>query len=279
MDKLSKIDSSKLSVIEPDILIIQGNSFTLPQYRIILLALSSLHVKSLKDLSYKDLLTLSDTAMEIPLETYSKTYHLTNADGYDSIRRAMKETWDKTFLVPAEFCESSSNIKSNSIGKVGNLRLITYQRYDAENGAIIIKFSIDFLKLLSHCGIDIQYTSMLLSNICKLQSKYGVKLYEICKKYQKLGSATFNIIQDYDKGKKNLKDILSIPNGYKSWEDVRRFVIIPALREINEHTDITVEFEKVMQRNKTAMVLFKIKGKGRGKAAVNAKGERVAVVI
>lgn len=80
-----------------------------------------------------------------------------------------------------------------------------------------------------------RYTSYQLSNVLTMKSKYGIRLYELLKSYQKMRSNAITFTFD------ELKDRLD--SDYNRYADFRRFVLEPAIEDINECSDISVEYE------------------------------------
>ena len=89
-----------------------------------------------------------------------------------------------------------------------------------------------------------RFTEYQLENVLTLKSKYAFRLYEWLKSFHK------GIVVGYI-GK--LKDLFSVE--YKKAFDIIRYCIEPAIKEINEKTDLFVSYE----RQKTGRVVSSIK--------------------
>ena len=96
------------------------------------------------------------------------------------------------------------------------------------------------------------YTTLDLMIIKTLNSKYAVILYEFAIRYKKVQIPELTI-----KEFKELAGILETKT-YKNFNDVKRNVIEPAIKEINEKTDINLNYDLKFMGRKTAHIKFKI---------------------
>lgn len=94
-----------------------------------------------------------------------------------------------------------------------------------------------------------------LKNILAMKSQFSIRLYEILKSYSFQKGKTFEVDE--------LKKILMVEN-VKSYENFNLFktkVLVVAQEEINELTDIFVNFEPILKGRKTVKVKFTIEKK------------------
>ena len=83
-----------------------------------------------------------------------------------------------------------------------------------------------------------RYTSYDLRNIEKLQP-YGTRIYELFKQFEYKGFRVLNIAE--------LKDRFLITNEYPRFSTLFQRVIIPSIKSINKHTDITVPIDQIVK--------------------------------
>lgn len=79
-----------------------------------------------------------------------------------------------------------------------------------------------------------RYTQFDLIYTLGMKSKYSVRLYEILKSYEKTNKPVEFILDRF-------RQVMGAE--YKRWVDIRRFVIEPALKEINRLSDLSVIYE------------------------------------
>lgn len=123
--------------------------------------------------------------------------------------------------------------------------------YKQDTGTIDLEFSQKLTPYLLQ--LKERFTRYQLRNILYLKSKHGIRLYELMKQYQVIGKREFKL--------EEIKQKLFIEGQYERIYDLERFVLKPALKEINEHTDITVSYEKLKTGRSITSILFKIECK------------------
>lgn len=109
------------------------------------------------------------------------------------------------------------------------------------------------------------FTSYELAYTLQFKSKYSTRLYEFCKsiKYNNLQKAyeyritpdqlreQLGVLHRNDKGEPS-------GNDYPRYADFKRRVILPAIAEINEQTDLTLELAEENKGRKVIMLVLRI---------------------
>lgn len=95
------------------------------------------------------------------------------------------------------------------------------------------------------------YTTLDLMVIKVFQSKYSIALYELAMRYNKVEIPKYSLDE--------FKRIMGCP--FKRFPDIRRFAINPAIREINEKSDIIIDYEITKKGRKVTDIKFNIKKK------------------
>ena len=172
----------------------------------------------------------------------------------------------RTVKVKIEDFEELFGVSFHSTSFTKQLRKIaTRQMRVIEKGKCIIinlysKFawSIENPKELEiTCNYDIMpylfelqksYTSYKILNIVKLNSVQKIRLYEIMKQYEKIGQVRFDIM--------DLQEMLC--SKVQEFRFFRRDILTPAIRDINQYTDIQVSYEKNLSCRKVVALTFTI---------------------
>lgn len=93
-----------------------------------------------------------------------------------------------------------------------------------------------------------------LLNILPMQSKYAIRLYEICRSWAGIYSKEYEL--------QELRKMLGVADDeLVRYPDFRRKALEIAQREINEHTDIELNFEPILKGRKTVAIRLNIKKK------------------
>ncbi len=93
------------------------------------------------------------------------------------------------------------------------------------------------------------YTSYRIANISKLNSVAKIRLYEICKQYEKISEFTIT-----------LEELLRIMQSeIVEFKFFNSKVLKPAIRDINEYTDIQISYVKKLSCRKVVALVFTVK--------------------
>lgn len=150
----------------------------------------------------------------------------------------------------------------NNIETIMDITLIPYAKYWPTLGYADIEINSNLLPFLFE--LHQQFTRYKLSNITKLSSLYAIRLYELLKLQENLGKRIFSI----DDLRKKLK---LTDNSLTSFKDFRRRVLEIAKREINNKTDLTIDYIFHKASRKFVAVEFTIESKTTPKQSQSTK--------
>lgn len=131
--------------------------------------------------------------------------------------------------------------------------------YNEQEGTIDMRFD----PILKPYLLDLKrdFTKLNLKHILLLKSGNSIRIYELLKQYLSIRERTIKI--------PDLKLFLGLDeNGYQMYSDFKRKVIVPAMKEINEKTDINFDFKEIKQGRKVVSLRFFIQSKSIGKQEV-----------
>lgn len=121
--------------------------------------------------------------------------------------------------------------------------------YNEDSGTITFSLSKKLKPFLLQ--LKEYFTVLELDNLMQMKSIYSTKIYELLKQYKKIGSRTFEL--------EDLKKKLAIDKkSYDIYNNFKRKVLIVAKEEINEKTDIKVEFDEIKEARKVVAIKFYI---------------------
>ncbi|MGO1820106.1 MAG: replication initiation protein [Senegalia sp. (in: firmicutes)] len=99
-----------------------------------------------------------------------------------------------------------------------------------------------------------QFTRYQIENILRLRSNYSIRIYELLKQYEKIGEREIEV--------KCLRTYLGIlEDEYSRFYDFERWVLKVSKEEINEHTDLDIDYKKIKTGRRITSILFKIEAK------------------
>lgn len=103
--------------------------------------------------------------------------------------------------------------------------------YIDQEGRIEMRFGKDILPYLT--GLQREFTRYVLSDVAKMTSAYGIRLYELLVQWPE----GHRVIEVSD-----LRHWLQLEHHYPLMADLRRWVIEPAIEQINEHSPLSVSW-------------------------------------
>ena len=95
-----------------------------------------------------------------------------------------------------------------------------------------------------------RYTKYRLSEILKFKNRSSIRLYEIAASQLYKGVFIIEIDQ--------FKKLLDIKDKYNDYRDLRKRIIEPSIKEINEVSCLHVEYEPIKQGKKVTHLRFKV---------------------
>ncbi|PRX23155.1 plasmid replication initiation protein [Orenia metallireducens] len=128
---------------------------------------------------------------------------------------------------------------------------LEYAEYLEDEGTVELQFSS---KLKSYfLQLKNNFTKYYLKNVIKFESIYSIRIYELLKQYERIKSRRFEI--------KKLKEILGIEDKYSRYYDFKKRILFQAQEEINEKSDLEIDFEEMKTGRKVTAIKFIIKKK------------------
>ena len=104
--------------------------------------------------------------------------------------------------------------------------------YIENEGRISLRFNKDMLPYLTE--LSTQFTKYRLKAVAKMDSAYAVRLYELLAQWQGIGKREVSV--DW------LRDTFQLGDRYPDIKDLKKWVIEPAVAQINEHSDLTASY-------------------------------------
>lgn len=204
------------------------------------------HVKTLSAREQKIILTMVSMIQpndkdfkeySISIHEFSEMLGLKGHAKYEEIKEVALRLQEKTLFIPDEKGFVTTN-------------WVASQRYIEGEGVIELSFS-PYLKpyLLQ---LKTAFTSYRLSNILSLKSGYTIRLYELMKKWQHLGRWECSVDSLREK-------MGSTSKAYSLYGNFKNKILLPSVEELNEHTDLFVEYKEIKKGRKVEKIEFSIK--------------------
>ena len=195
----------------------------------------------------------SDSKLEIHAHDYASRFDVSNSGAYKALKEAVNNLFDRQF----SFKESD---KKGNLGIVRS-RWVSRIKYIDTTATLEITFAPDVVPLITR--LEQHFTSYQLKQVSQLTSKYAIRLYEFLIAWREVGKVPQIELDDF-RNRLGLDD-----NEYTAMNNFKSRVLEPAIKQINEHTDITVTYEQHKRGRTISGFSFKFKQKP------NAKFENV----
>lgn len=140
--------------------------------------------------------------------------------------------------------------------KWGRVQFLGHVEYDENTGILEYSFSEKLSDMVKENKL---FNQLDVGSMRELTSKHSLALYEMCAGYRET--------ETYKNGTGwwHLDDVKHLLCGdskaYPQFKDFNRDVLKPAIKEVNEHTDITIEMETQKQMRRIAALRFNVKSK------------------
>jgi len=155
------------------------------------------------------------------------------------LKKAVDKLWDRSVIVSdPEQTEEFRWIQSR----------IKYHKGEAR---VTVKFADDIKKYLTQ--LSGQFTKVTLNNVSGLSSAYSIRIYEMCQQFIKTGERTIPV--------EELKTYLKVGDSYPLFKELNKFVIKPAIKELNTKSNLDIEIIQQKKGRKITALSFLFKEK------------------
>ena len=207
-------------VVKDNALINASYNLDLVEQRLILLAIVEAR-ESGKGINANDPLT-------VHAESYINQFGVHRNTAY----QALKDACDDLFA--RQFSYQSLSEKGNIINHKS--RWVSEVAYIDNEAVVRLIFAPAIVPLITR--LEEQFTKYEMQQISNLTSAYAVRLYEILIAWRSTGKTPLITMYDFR------QKIGVLETEYKRMYDFKKYVLDIALKQVNEHTDITVKVEQ-----------------------------------
>lgn len=224
-------------VVKDNALINASYNLDLVEQRLILLAIVEAR-ESGKGINANDPLT-------VHAESYINQFGVHRNTAYQVLKDACNDLFSRQF----------SYQKINERGNIENYRSRWVSEIGYVNNEAVVKliFAPAIVPLITR--LEEHFTKYELQQVSSLSSAYAVRLYELLIAWRSTGSTPIIELSDFR------QKIGVLDTEYKRMERFKTSVLELAIKQINEHTDITVNYEQHKTGRSITGFSFKFKQK------------------
>ncbi|EOE7566752.1 replication initiation protein [Salmonella enterica] len=150
------------------------------------------------------------------------------------LKEAIDRLWDRSVIIRSE-------------EKREEFRWVQYRaQYLTGEAKVEITFSDAIMPYLTQ--LKGQFTKVVVKNVSSLSSTYSIRIYELLQQFRSTGDRTI-FLDDF-------RAMLDISDKYELFKDLNKFLLKPAVAELNEKSDLEVSVETVKQGRKVVALRF-----------------------
>ena len=216
--------TNDLTVVKANSLIEASYRLTLDEMRLLALTIGTMNPKS------------DQQVFEFSVSEFVNQFSDVNVDrAYTQIKSAIERISERW-------------VKTEDERHVTKFRWVSSQTYFKKEGRFKIALTNEIMPYLTQ--LKGQFTQYQLNHISGFSSVYAIRLYELFTQYKRLGDRYISV--------EDLKKWLQLEDKYDRYNNLNQRVLTPALSEINEKSDLSVEYEPIKKGRKVTGIEFSI---------------------
>lgn len=176
--------------------------------------------------------------------SYMQQFGVSRQTAYQALKDACKD------LFARQFSYQEHSARGNVTQKTS--RWVSEIGYTEEEATVQLIFAPVVVPFITR--LEEQFTSYELNQVASLASKYSIRLYELLMQWKNVGKMKISL--------EDLRAKLGLEqDDYTVMGDFKRSVLDLSVKQINEHTDIKVDYEQHKKGRSIAGFTFRMKQK------------------
>jgi len=193
----------------------------------------------------------SDSKLEIHANDYASQFHVTKEAAYKALKTAVNNLFERQFSFKEETKKGIGVVRSRWVSRI---------KYIDDSAILEITFAPDVVPLITR--LEKHFTSYQIQQVTQLTGKYAIRLYELLIAWREIGKVPQIELSEF-RAKLGVDD-----DEYKAMNHFKSRVLEPSIKQINQHTDITVSYEQHKRGRTITGFSFKFKHKQQPKIEV-----------
>ena len=193
----------------------------------------------------------SDSKLEIHANDYASQFHVTKEAAYKALKTAVNNLFERQFSFKEETKKGIGIVRSRWVSRI---------KYIDDSAILEITFAPDVVPLITR--LEKHFTSYQIQQVTQLTGKYAIRLYELLIAWREVGKVPQIELSEF-RAKLGVED-----DEYKAMNHFKSRVLEPSIKQINQHTDITVIYEQHKRGRTITGFSFKFKQKSQPKIEV-----------
>ena len=165
--------------------------------------------------------------LRVHASSYVNQFNVSRQTAYQALKDACRDLFARQFSYQEKREKGVANVTSRWVSQIA---------YIDDTATVELIFSPAIIPLITR--LEEQFTSYELAQISGLNSAYAVRLYELLIAWRSTGKTPVIELSDFR------QRLGVLETEYKRMYDFKKYVLDTAIKNVNEHTDITVKVEQ-----------------------------------
>lgn len=224
-----------LVVVKSNKVIEAGYRLTLNEQRLVLACIAQ--IKKGKAVSVSDKFRVSATE-------FANIFNVPVKEVYRELQQVAERLYERsiTILNPDPEDPDATYMKTRWISSI---------KYVPGKGELVLRFSQDIIPFISL--LEGSFKPYLLESVAGMSSIYGIRFYELMMQWECKGEREIAL--------DDLKRMLELEGQYAAIKDFKARVLEPAMRDINEHSDLQASYTQRKSGRVVTHLIFTFKPK------------------
>lgn len=177
--------------------------------------------------------------LEIPVLEFAETFNVPQNTAYRDIEALADQFQRKIITLQPDQTSDGSRVK------VG---IVTRQKYFTGEGRILLRFDEELVPHL--LGLKEKFTTYRIKDVYQFARASTWRVYELLRQYKDIGKRKIEVDE--------FKRKVGVSGRYDRITDLKRFVLDPAIHEINMTSDIEIQYDQIKRGRKIVAIQFYI---------------------
>ena len=188
----------------------------------------------------------SDSKLEIHASDYASRFDVTKEAAYNALKNAVNNLFERKFSFKEVHKDTNKEIVVKS-------RWVSRIAYIDDLATLEVTFAPDVVPLITR--LEKHFTSYQLKQVAQLTSKYAIRIYEFLIAWKDVGKTPVISLSEF-------REKLGLDlSEYQRMVNFKSRVLEPAIKQINDLTDITVKYEQYKTGRSISGLSFTFKQK------------------
>jgi plasmid replication initiation protein len=215
---------SKLLVTKDNQLINASYTLSLSEQRVILLCIAKLDSRKKITADHEFVITVDDLHSELGIS---------RENAYRDLRNAVNNLYCRTIKLDPNDLDTE-------------MRWLYKKAHFKSEGTVILYFSPSIIPYISE--LKEKFTSYKLKDVAHFKSSYSFRFYEALAQWKFKNELKVEVSW--------IRDILQLGGKYPKISDLKKYVVVPALNDINKFSNLNIKLSQVKQGKEVTHFVF-----------------------